>query len=261
MRAALPARRDPRPGRSPAWPGSTSSSRFGFATPIPSSVVQLYMGIAVALPRRLRDLEREAARGVRRPDRGAGAASRAIAFLLGAILVLLPALAGGERLVREPGEARGPGLRAHRPPGAARHDHRPRPDDRPRRAAATRCASSRRPTPRSSAAHVASGRRIYYQNCFFCHGDALAGDGMFAHGLNPIPTNFTDKGTIAQLQESFLFWRIAKGGPGPAGRRRPVGLGHARVGEVPDRGGDVGGRSSSSTTTPGQRPRAAAEEH
>ena len=37
---------------------------------------------------------------------------------------------------------------------------------------------------------------------------------MFAHGLNPIPTNFTDPGTIAQLQETFLFWRIAKGGPG-----------------------------------------------
>ncbi len=37
---------------------------------------------------------------------------------------------------------------------------------------------------------------------------------MYAHGLNPIPTNFTDPGTIAQLQESFLFWRIAKGGPG-----------------------------------------------
>ena len=42
----------------------------------------------------------------------------------------------------------------------------------------------------------------------------MAGDGMYAHGLNPIPTNFTDPGTIAQLQESFLFWRIAKGGPG-----------------------------------------------
>ena len=37
---------------------------------------------------------------------------------------------------------------------------------------------------------------------------------MFAHGLNPIPTNFTDQGTIPKLQETFLFWRIAKGGPG-----------------------------------------------
>lgn len=62
--------------------------------------------------------------------------------------------------------------------------------------------------------HVERGREVYYANCFFCHGDNLEGDGLFAHGLNPIPANFADVGTIAQLQESYLFWRIAKGGPG-----------------------------------------------
>src|SRR2546425_12169100 len=31
---------------------------------------------------------------------------------------------------------------------------------------------------------------------------------------NPIPANFQDNGTIAQLTESFVFWRVAKGGPG-----------------------------------------------
>lgn len=61
---------------------------------------------------------------------------------------------------------------------------------------------------------VANGRRVYYENCFFCHGDLMQGEGMFATALNPIPTNFQDTGTIPQLQESFLFWRIAKGGPG-----------------------------------------------
>jgi mono/diheme cytochrome c family protein len=68
--------------------------------------------------------------------------------------------------------------------------------------------------PAAFRAHVENGRKTYYRNCHFCHGDAMAGDGMYAHGLNPIPTNFTDSGTIAQLQENFLFWRIAKGGPG-----------------------------------------------
>ncbi len=62
--------------------------------------------------------------------------------------------------------------------------------------------------------HVENGRRVYYQNCVFCHGDNMLGDGLFAYGLNPIPTNFRDSGTIAMLQEGFLFWRIAKGGPG-----------------------------------------------
>ena len=68
--------------------------------------------------------------------------------------------------------------------------------------------------PEKFKVHVAKGRETYYKNCHFCHGDAMAGDGMYAHGLNPIPTNFTDAGNIPQLQESFLFWRIAKGGPG-----------------------------------------------
>ena len=62
--------------------------------------------------------------------------------------------------------------------------------------------------------HVAAGKDVYYQNCVFCHGDNLEGDGIFAHGLSPIPANLADPGTIAQLQESYVFWRIAKGGPG-----------------------------------------------
>ena len=42
----------------------------------------------------------------------------------------------------------------------------------------------------------------------------MTGNGMFVHGLDPIPTNFSDQGAIAMLRDSFLFWRIAKGGPG-----------------------------------------------
>lgn len=63
-------------------------------------------------------------------------------------------------------------------------------------------------------AHVENGRRIYYENCVFCHGDDLAGDGLFAHGFDPIPADFQDATTIAMLQEGYIFWRIAKGGPG-----------------------------------------------
>jgi mono/diheme cytochrome c family protein len=62
--------------------------------------------------------------------------------------------------------------------------------------------------------HVENGRRVYYQNCVFCHGDNLGGNGMFVHGLDPVPTNFADGDTIANLRETFLFWRAAKGGPG-----------------------------------------------
>jgi len=62
--------------------------------------------------------------------------------------------------------------------------------------------------------HVENGRTVYYSNCFYCHGDALAGDGMFAHALNPVPATFQDSGVLPNFQETFFFWRIAKGGPG-----------------------------------------------
>ena len=62
--------------------------------------------------------------------------------------------------------------------------------------------------------HVQAGASIYIQNCQYCHGDKLDGKGPYAQGLNPIPLNFQDIGTIAQLQESYLFWRITTGGPG-----------------------------------------------
>ena len=61
---------------------------------------------------------------------------------------------------------------------------------------------------------VQAGGEVYIRNCQYCHGDKLDGKGPYAQGLNPVPLNFTDIGTIAQLQESFLFWRIATGGPG-----------------------------------------------
>lgn len=61
---------------------------------------------------------------------------------------------------------------------------------------------------------VAEGGAVYIRNCQYCHGDKLDGKGPYAQGLNPVPMNFQDIGTIAQLQESFLFWRIATGGPG-----------------------------------------------
>ncbi|GAC1690434.1 MAG: hypothetical protein NVS9B3_09020 [Gemmatimonadaceae bacterium] len=62
--------------------------------------------------------------------------------------------------------------------------------------------------------HVRTGRRVYYQNCVACHGDRLDGQGHYAHGFSPTPLSFVDPGNIAQLTESFVFWRIAKGGPG-----------------------------------------------
>ncbi len=64
--------------------------------------------------------------------------------------------------------------------------------------------------------NVREGGEIFFgtAGCVFCHGDNLDGTGMFAFAFNPIPANFADPGTIAQLQETFVFWRVSKGGPG-----------------------------------------------
>jgi hypothetical protein len=62
--------------------------------------------------------------------------------------------------------------------------------------------------------HYERGKELYYKNCLPCHGDGLDGRGHYAHAFSPAPLNFQDNGTIAQLSESFVFWRIAKGGIG-----------------------------------------------
>jgi len=62
--------------------------------------------------------------------------------------------------------------------------------------------------------NVTEGGTVFFENCHYCHGDQLNGLGMFSHAFNPTPANFVDPGTIAMLQESFLFWRVSKGGPG-----------------------------------------------
>jgi mono/diheme cytochrome c family protein len=59
--------------------------------------------------------------------------------------------------------------------------------------------------------HFEAGKRIYYQNCYYCHGDDLAGNGYIADAFNPRPLPFRGTDTIAQLPEGFVFYRIAKG--------------------------------------------------
>jgi mono/diheme cytochrome c family protein len=62
--------------------------------------------------------------------------------------------------------------------------------------------------------NVMMGKGLYAAFCSPCHGAKFNGNGAAADGFNPPPANFVDEGTIAQLQESYLFWRIKKGGVG-----------------------------------------------
>jgi hypothetical protein len=62
--------------------------------------------------------------------------------------------------------------------------------------------------------NVMQGKGFFSAFCSPCHGAKFDGNGPASDGFNPPPANFVDPGTIAQLQESYLFWRIKKGGVG-----------------------------------------------
>jgi hypothetical protein len=194
------------------WAGIYVLFRFGFAAPIPSSVVSIYMGI-VTLAIVAYVSSSEARRVEVSNPLIRFMTDKRYSVLLGASVVALPALAAANVYVQmnvplePPFFART--VHPASPTEITVHDKRIDLDagDNPFRHLETS-------NPEEFRKHVENGRRVYYQNCVFCHGDDLSGNGMFVHGLDPIPTNFADTGTIPNLRETFLFWRIAKGGPG-----------------------------------------------
>ncbi len=62
--------------------------------------------------------------------------------------------------------------------------------------------------------NVMMGKGLYAAYCSPCHGPKFNGNGPASDGFSPRPANFSDPTTIAMLQESYLFWRIKKGGVG-----------------------------------------------
>ncbi len=87
---------------------------------------------------------------------------------------------------------------------------------------------------------------------------------MYAHGVNPAPANFIDQGVLPNFQETFFFWRIAKGGPGMPDEGAPGDSAMPEWERFLTNERDVGGRSSSSTTTPAiarARSRSMAKKH
>jgi hypothetical protein len=194
------------------WVGIYLLLRFGFSAPIPASVVTLYMGIvSLAIlayvsssDERRREISRPLVRFM---------TDRRYSALLGATVVAIPALAAANVYVQMSVPLQPPlfsrTVHPASPSEITVHDKKISLDtvENPFRHLETS-------SPEEFRKHVENGRQVFYKNCVFCHGDNLSGNGMFVHGLDPIPTNFTDKGTIAMLRETFLFWRIAKGGPG-----------------------------------------------
>ncbi len=194
------------------WAGIYVLLRFGFTAPIPASVISIYMGIAtIAILAYVSSSEA-------RREEVAGPlvrfmTDRRYTVLLGATVVAIPALAAANVYfqmnvpVQPPFFSRT--VHPASPSAITVHDKKIDLD-----AGENPYLPLEGSDPTEYRRHVENGRRVYYQNCVFCHGDDLSGNGMFVHGLDPIPTNFADGATIANLRDTFLFWRISKGGPG-----------------------------------------------
>ena len=194
------------------WMGVYVLLRFGFTAPIPSSVISLYMGIiSMAILAYVSSSEERRAE-VSGPLVRFMTEKRYTALLV-ATGIALPTLAAANVYVRMNAPLEPPffprTVHPASPPSITVHDKRIDLD-----AGENPFLPLERSDPAAYRSRVENGRKVYYQNCVFCHGDTMAGNGMFAHALDPIPTNFTDQGAIAMLRDTFLFWRISKGGPG-----------------------------------------------
>jgi mono/diheme cytochrome c family protein len=185
---------------------------YGIATPIPSAALRMYMAISALSLYAYVTSSPERAAATWTPIHRFLTERRYTAFLLLAV-VALPCLAAWSAYANLNVPVQPPffGRTVHpSPPGTITvHDQT---IDLVR--GENPMATLERADPNAFKQHVARGKAVYYSNCFFCHGDGLGGDGMFAHGLNPVPANFKDSGVLPNFMATFFFWRIAKGGPG-----------------------------------------------
>ena len=182
--------------------------RFGIKPPAPFSVLSLYMMVVLLSTLVYASSDSDSWRAFLRPLR-ATLVDRDKRLLRLVLMIVIPLLLGYYAYTQAAAKPQAPAeLRAVHPAPPASIQFRGKEIN---------IAGFDNPLRKDAGAykgHVAAGGQIYIQNCMYCHGDNLDGKGHFAHGFNPPPANFQDPGTIAMLQEAYLFWRIAKGGPG-----------------------------------------------
>ncbi len=182
--------------------------RFGIRPPAPWSVVQLYMTIVLLAVLIYVSADSDAWREFVRPIRSTLVEPDKRHVRL-ALLVVVPLLLGYYAYTQAAARPQAPPeLRAVHPAPPASIQFRGK------ELTIQGLDNPLRKDPANLKKNIAAGGEIYIRNCVYCHGDNLDGKGHFAYGFNPPPANFQDPGTIAMLQEAYLFWRIAKGGPG-----------------------------------------------
>ncbi len=170
-----------------------------FTAPLPASLIYLFLGIAVSGILLYITLTEEGTQEVwgavadfLAGKEGAGPAMK---YSRLAVLALAPFLVGWQTYVRM--------APSDEPPLESRTIHPAPPGE---------FVGLANPLP-GTPENITEGQGRYFSLCFPCHG-AFDGKGPAAPGFDPPPADFKDPGTIAQLQESYLFWRIKKGGVG-----------------------------------------------
>ena len=210
--------------------------RFGFIAPIPSSVITIYMGIVSIAVLAYVSSSQERRQEVVPPARPVHD-GEAVPAVLAATVVALPVLAAANVYVQMSVPIQPPffsrTVHPASPSEITVHDKKIDLDkgENPFRHLETS-------EPAEFRKHVEHGRQVYYRNCVFCHGDNLSANGMFVHGLDPIPTNFTDNDPAASRDVSVLA--DLQGRPRTSRRGRALGYGDASLGEVPEGRRDVG---------------------
>ncbi len=183
----------------------------GKPAPTPASILTLYMGMVTAVVLLYVSSNEETWRQFKQPIVTVltEQQDRSIVIIRRAMLILLPLLAGYQAFA---------GLQTTvEAPAELRSIHPAPPTSIQFKGKTLNIQGLNNPLRTDQAnfeRNAQAGAAVYASHCVFCHGDAQNGQGIFAPSLNPAPANFTDPGTIAQLQEGYLFWRIAKGGPG-----------------------------------------------
>ncbi|MFC1584087.1 c-type cytochrome [Fibrobacterota bacterium] len=184
--------------------------RFGFSPALPGSVISLFMLVVTAcLGVYGTAIESEELKAVSKTAAGFLSWNKH-PFMMTILLIALPVLIGLRVYVSQ--SARG------RAPVFDRTIHPASPDSIIFRGKTVHLKKGDNPfrklekdKPEEFKEHIANGVRVYYENCVFCHGPDLRGQGNFSHGFYPRPASLADPSVLKGLSEPYLFWRISKG--------------------------------------------------
>lgn len=191
--------------------------------PLPSSLISLYIAltlIAILLYVSLfEDKIKEFIRPVVKLLKGGTHEAAITGYARWGVLILFPFLVGMSVYSRL--------IASNAPPAEQRVVHPAPPSE---------FVGLPNPVPKTPQ-NISEGSGLFAVFCAPCHGGKLDGKGPQAVGFNPPPANFKDPGTIAQLQESYLFWRIKRGGVGLPVEAQPWNSAMPRWEAMPARGG------------------------